>query len=173
MREVHVQIVDEQDRPIGGASKQEALQRGLIRRIVRGITEDELGRILLHKRAPHKQSHPNVWDWLPSGHVDLGESYEQAIMREAEEELGIPASMFTCTELETYYSSRTIGDIVNSSFSCVYKISLPSTAPIRLDTSEATELHWFTVPELAALIKKSPDQFAPGVIRLFPAYYHA
>lgn len=171
MSEPLVQIVDEQDQPVGGATKQEAFARGLVRRVVRGMTEDEFGRLLLHKRAPHKVPYPNLWDWLPSGHVDEDETYDQAMHREAEEELGIPSSMITLSAIETYYSSVTANGIKSSSFSRVYKVTLTAKAPIRLDESEATELRWFTIKELAEALAQSPDHFAPGVQRLFPKYY--
>lgn len=170
MADALVQIVDEQDRPIRGATKQEAFQKGLIRRIVRGITEDEQGRLLLHKRTPHKQPNPNLWDWLPSGHVDQGETYDEAIRRESEEELGLRDGI-TYIPIETYYTSRTTGDLILNNFSRVYKITVHSTAPIRLDETEATEMRWFTVKELSDLLKGNGEQFAPSVHLLFPKYY--
>ena len=166
-----VQIVDSHDKPIGGATKKEAFEKGLIRRIVRGITQDETRRLLLHKRAPHKQPNPNKWDWLPSGHVDEGEDYEQALNRETEEELGIGRDAFQFTPIESYYSSREAHGLKLNSFNRVYEITVSSTAPIRLDTSEATELRWFTVAELANNIRENPDQYAPSVLLLFPKYY--
>jgi len=171
MTEARVQIVDEQDQPIGGATKKEAFAKGLIRRVVRGLTQDEHGRLLLHKRAPTKQPNPNLWDWLPSGHVDEGETYDQAIRRESEEELGIPRDEISFEPIETYYTSRQAGDFLLNSFSRVYKISIKTDKPIQLDTSEATELRWFTPKELANALKNEPEKFAPSVALLLSKYY--
>ncbi len=49
----------------------------------RGIITDRDGRILLVKHATHKP-----WT-LPGGHVEAGETFQQAMIREAKEELSI------------------------------------------------------------------------------------
>lgn len=47
------------------------------------------GEIYLQKRAMNKRVQPGMWDTSVGGHVDPGESIEQALMREAAEELSI------------------------------------------------------------------------------------
>jgi isopentenyldiphosphate isomerase len=47
------------------------------------------GQIYLQKRANNKEVQPNKWDTSVGGHIQSGESVEQALVREAEEELGI------------------------------------------------------------------------------------
>ncbi len=46
------------------------------------------GRLLLGKRSAHRRAYPGVWD-LPGGHVEAGETIEQALVRELREELGV------------------------------------------------------------------------------------
>jgi 8-oxo-dGTP diphosphatase len=46
------------------------------------------GRLLLGKRSARRMSYPGVWD-LPGGHVEAGETSEQALQRELREELGV------------------------------------------------------------------------------------
>ena len=48
------------------------------------------GQLLLCLRSRHRVSYPGVWD-MPGGHLNQGESPEQALLRELEEELGIKA----------------------------------------------------------------------------------
>ena len=45
-------------------------------------------KILLCHRHPQRVHYPNVWD-LPGGHVEEGESLDEALTREIHEELGI------------------------------------------------------------------------------------
>ena len=52
------------------------------------------GQLLLQKRAPDKDRYPDTWDTAIGGHVKSGESIEQALRREAEEELGISLAQF-------------------------------------------------------------------------------
>jgi 8-oxo-dGTP diphosphatase len=46
------------------------------------------GRLLLGKRSARRMAYPGVWD-LPGGHVEAGETAEQALVRELREELGV------------------------------------------------------------------------------------
>lgn len=47
------------------------------------------GDVYLQKRPDWKDIQPGKWDTACGGHVDLGESVEQALRREVREELGI------------------------------------------------------------------------------------
>ncbi|MEH6414060.1 NUDIX domain-containing protein [Pseudomonas sp. CGJS7] len=49
------------------------------------------GRLLLGLRNAHKRLAPNCWDIL-GGHVEAGETLEQALVRELQEEAGILAT---------------------------------------------------------------------------------
>src|SRR5215472_14741008 len=46
------------------------------------------GRLLLGKRSACRRAYPGVWD-VPGGHVEAGETAEQALVRELREELGV------------------------------------------------------------------------------------
>ena len=58
------------------------------------------GELYLQKRPEWKDIQPGKWDTAVGGHVDLGESVEMALKREASEELGI--ADFTPELLTTY-----------------------------------------------------------------------
>ncbi len=47
------------------------------------------GELYLQRRPDWKDIQPNRWDTAVGGHVDMGESSEDALRREAREELGI------------------------------------------------------------------------------------
>ena len=50
---------------------------------------DRFGRIYLQRRSPSKELYPGFWDTAVGGHVTYGETAEEALYREAEEELGL------------------------------------------------------------------------------------
>lgn len=77
------------------------------------------GDLYLQKRPAWKDIQPGKWDTATGGHIDLGESVDQALRREVREELGIenfePASMghyvfAGLRERELVYVHRTVYD---------------------------------------------------------------
>jgi mutator protein MutT len=56
------------------------------------------GNVLMARRSAARPNHPNTWSF-PGGHVEMGETIEQALARELREEIGILArlpSFLTC-----------------------------------------------------------------------------
>lgn len=82
-------IVDEDDRVIGRAPRGEAYARGLRHRCVFVWVRDAEGRVFVHRRTPGKLVFPSLYDMFVGGVVGAGESYDEAALREAEEELGV------------------------------------------------------------------------------------
>ncbi|MFG1672081.1 NUDIX hydrolase [Streptomyces sp. Y7] len=82
-------IVDEQDRVIGQSPRGEAYAKGLRHRCVFIEARDAEGRLFVHRRTPTKLVFPSHYDMFVGGVVGAGESYDDAALREAEEELGV------------------------------------------------------------------------------------
>lgn len=86
-----IPIVNERDSVIGAVEKPKFdKSTGRIYRTAGLFLIDKNGRILIQKRAADKNSWANQWDITGvAGHVDFGETYVEAIIREAEEEIGL------------------------------------------------------------------------------------
>ncbi|MCX4879697.1 NUDIX hydrolase [Streptomyces sp. NBC_00847] len=82
-------IVDENDRVIGRSPRGEAYAEGLRHRCVFIQARDAQGRLFVHRRTPTKLVFPALYDMFVGGVVGAGESYDDAALREAEEELGV------------------------------------------------------------------------------------
>lgn len=82
-------IVDESDQVIGQAPRGEAYARGLRHRCVFVFVRDGSGQIFVHRRTAGKLVFPSMHDMFVGGVVGAGESYDEAALREAEEELGV------------------------------------------------------------------------------------
>ena len=63
----------------------------LIHKVVHILVSDGKDGLFLQKRAMSKSVAPGRWDTSVGGHVSSGETIEQALKREMEEELGIIA----------------------------------------------------------------------------------
>ncbi|MEU5715175.1 NUDIX domain-containing protein [Streptomyces sp. NPDC020403] len=82
-------IVDENDVVVGQAPRGEATARGLRHRCVFVEARDATGRVFVHRRTATKLVFPSHYDMFVGGVVGAGESYDDAALREAEEELGV------------------------------------------------------------------------------------
>ena len=82
-------IVDEDDRVVGQARRARAYAERLRHRCVFVLARDPVGRIFVHRRTAGKLVFPSRHDMFVGGVVAAGESYDDAALREAGEELGV------------------------------------------------------------------------------------
>ena len=83
-------VVDKRDRIVGDRTRHGCHHdKALIHRGANLVIFDDLGRTLLQKRSKTKDIRPGYWQNAVGGHVSKGESYQKAMVRESEEELGI------------------------------------------------------------------------------------
>lgn len=112
------------------------------------------GRALLAHRHPDRQWYPDCWD-LVGGHVEPGETPEQAVVRECREEVGVEIADPTpfamafddpTLEVHPFVVTRWVGE------------------PANVAPDEHDELRWFTVDEIASLTLADPAML-PGIRR--------
>ena len=83
-------IVDEQGNVMGSATRGECHDGSkLLHPVVHLHLFDSLGRIYLQQRPLWKDIQPGKWDTAVGGHVDFGETIEEALVREVREEVGL------------------------------------------------------------------------------------
>ena len=83
-------LVDEEGCVIGSATRGECHNGSrLLHPVVHLHVFNSAGDIYLQKRPEWKDIQPGKWDTAVGGHMDYGETPEQALRREVNEELGI------------------------------------------------------------------------------------
>ena len=83
-------LVDETGQVIGSATRGECHNGSkLLHPVVHLHVFNSKGDVYLQKRPEWKDIQPGKWDTSVGGHLDYGETPEQALVREVREELGI------------------------------------------------------------------------------------
>ena len=83
-------LVDEEGRVIGSATRGECHNGShLLHPVVNLHVFNSKGELYLQKRPEWKDIQPGKWDTAVGGHIDYGETPEDALTREVGEELGI------------------------------------------------------------------------------------
>lgn len=91
----------------------------LLHRVVHMLVFDTGGNLFLQKRSMRKDVAPGKWDTSVGGHVDAGETVEEALHREMREELGITSS--DPVFLYTYIHSNAYETELVYTYSCVHE----------------------------------------------------
>ncbi|MET9345716.1 NUDIX hydrolase [Streptomyces termitum] len=134
-------VVDERDRVVGRAPRGEVYARGLVHRCVFVRVRDAEGRFFVHRRTAGKLLFPSMYDPFVGGVVAAGESYDDAALREAEEELGVSGLPRPEFVLKFLYDS---GGVAGKWWSAVYEVRCD--LPVRPQAEEVA-WHAFLTPD--------------------------
>jgi isopentenyl-diphosphate Delta-isomerase len=154
-----ITFVDEDDNVIGAGTKDESWQAGAWHRIVRVFLLNGKGEVLMTRRAASLVASPNKWNESCSGHVDEGESYEEAALRELHEEVGV--SGVTLTPLTKVKHTDTDDPRrLKKRFHMIFTGRYDG--PIHHDPDEVAETRWVNTRDLDAWIRNAPSDFTEG-----------
>jgi len=148
-------VVNERDEVVGRASRREVHARRLRHRAVHVLVFDRAGRVFLQKRSMKKDMSPGKWDSSSSGHLDAGEDYDAAAVRELGEELG----WRTAVPPERWFRVEACVE-TGEEFVWVYR--LRGDGPFALNAEEIESGGWFTPGEITAWTQAQPEDFAPA-----------
>ncbi|SHH65081.1 NUDIX hydrolase [Winogradskyella jejuensis] len=152
-------IVDAEGHPTGKtALKSEIHKNGWYHNTVHLWLYTNSGEILLQQRSHKKAIYPLLWDVSVAGHIDAGETFTEAAVRETNEEIGLQLKETDLIKIgkHLHKSIYNNGDIKDFEFHQVYiaqlKVDLNQLTP-QQDEVEALKLVTFN--EFENLLKHS------------------
>ena len=150
-------VVDENDVVTGTATRGEVHAQRLVHRAVHVFVFNKRGDLLLQKRSRLKDLCPGVWDSSVAGHLDSGESYEAAALRELGEEMGIFPETAPVEIAKITPCPETGWEHVR-----LYQIRHDGS--VRFPSAEVEAAMWFPLAEIEAWVAARPTDFAPGFL---------
>lgn len=147
-------VVDEADQVVGQASRAEVHRQGLRHRAVHVLVFNKRGEVLLQQRSALKDVHPGLWDSSVSGHLDAGEDYPEAALRELAEEMGI------CGGEVTEFARLAACEETGWEHVRVYQTM--HDGRIDYPCAEIRTALWLPPAEVDAWLVAKPDDFATG-----------
>ena len=156
-------VVNERDEVVRRVTRREVHATGLWHRAVHILVFDGAGRVLLQKRSMLKDLSPGLWDSSCSGHVDAGEDYDAAAVRELGEEIGVrpaggdaPARWFRVAACEQ----------TGWEFVWIYRLNY--VGAITLDPLEIQYAEWVAPAEVSARVQARPEEYCPSFKLIWP-----
>ena len=138
-------IVDEEGRVVGAATRGECHNGSrLLHPVVHLHVFNSQGDVYLQRRPEWKDIQPGKWDTAVGGHIDYGETPEQALQREVREELGI--TDFTPEFVDKYvFESRRERELV-------YVHRTTYDGPVRPSAEELDGGRFWTLDEIRSAL---------------------
>jgi len=149
-------FVDEDDNIIGKATRKEVHDKNLIHRSVMFFIFDKEGRIFVGQRTKNKEFFKEYWSIVLGGHVNSGETYDEAAIREFKEETGLEAKPVYMGS----FKQRITEEKENIKVYAFYTDEFP-----KIDPFEIKEGKFMTIEEMKEKIKK--EKFLPETKHLF------
>ena len=154
-------VVNDRDEVIGRELRREVHARGLWHRAVHVLVFDSAGRVFLQKRSMLKDLSPGLWDSSCSGHLDAGEDYDTAAVRELGEEIGLrPAA-----SLKRWFRLQACAE---TGWEFVWVYRLDSDGPLTLEPLEIQYGEWIAPAEVSGRMVARPGEFCPSFKLLWP-----
>ena len=158
----YMDIVDGNDQVIGSAPIDEIYEKKYLHRIAHIFIFNDKGEVALQLRSKEKSFCPLHWSTSVGGHVQAGESYEVAALRELTEELGITTALeFLGND---FYPTPSGLNKFFGTFSAVH------LGPFIVNPQEVERVEFFSLDSITPMIARG-EKFNPELVFLLERYF--
>jgi isopentenyldiphosphate isomerase len=154
-------VVNLLDQVVGKEKRIIIHKKNLLHRAVHILIRRSSGNWVIQQRSEEKDLDPYLWTSSCSGHVDAGENYKEAAVRECIEELGVTVREHSLKEILRCSPCRETGN----EFIRVYL--LLSDQEIKFDRREILKIRELKLSKLSNLIKSHSGQFSHSFRHVF------
>ncbi len=153
-------IVNDSDQIIGYRKKDQAYKERVMLRSVQIFVYNSKGELYIQKRSKNKLRYPNYFCASVAGHVEAGESYRWAAIRELKEELGLKK----IENLKLITKEKNPVGKNNCAMTTLFTIKTDEL--VTLQKEEIDSGNFYTIENIKQLIlEKNP--FTPGFLYFF------
>lgn len=157
-------IVDKNDNQIAVKEKKDILNSDIYRVSALWLTNNK-GEILIAQRSLNKMYHPGKWQPAVAGTVEDGESYEQNMIKEIREELGLK-------RLRIIIGPKNFSDGEYKFFRQLYMAQADiQLSDISMQEDEVKAVKWIKKQDLIDDVKANPDQYVPSMAEVMQLIY--
>lgn len=151
-------VLDEEGNLTGNKEDKDIIhEKGLWHREVCVLIRNRKGEYLIQKRAATKKQAPNKWG-MTAGHVDAGEDFEEAMIREIREELGIEVALEELTPLSTFKEAFENETTTNNNYTRYYFYATNrKIEDYTICLEELSELKYITIEEMEEAVEKKDE----------------
>jgi len=165
--EEFLEIIDENDNIIGKDTRENVHKNGLLHREIHVWIYNKNGEIIFQRRSKDKDTFPGLLDASVGGHVDIGDDYLAAAVRELEEETGIKTDskdLVYITKMRKNVLDEKTG-MKNNTIKRVYAYEYNGDAKdLKLEEGKATSLEFWSIEKIMNLNEDEKKEFISSII---------
>ena len=167
MQDELLDLVDEQDQVIGTIWRSQAYAENKLAslRAVWLLIKNQDGKFWIPRRQVSKQILPNCLDGFAVGHVGSGETYEQAMIREVQEELNI-----NILQLPYKFIGKLTPQEGAICFVEIFELQVPNDFIIDYNKDDFSEFFWLSPQEIIEKINNG-EKAKESLIKIMKKFY--
>jgi len=157
-------LVDEADRLVGYKDRALVDHNDIYRVSALWLTDSKTGDTLLAQRKRTKKHDPGKWSTAAAGTNDKGETYEQNMIKEAYEELGLK-------DVRLRLGPRQFVDSGQHRMFCQWFLAQvdKDTVTITIQDEELEGVRWMSIAELIRDVELHPEAYIASMKVYLPA----